>query len=92
MTGGVWNECVNLFSDLNENMEIIIIPTKENDVTFAQLASKVYTDWFENKRDDIGDMTVGDYLEYRLKNAGYKLGKDQKMYFDAQWDRTEILI
>lgn len=85
-----------LHSDMNPNMEIIVISNKTkgfcNCFNIALISSKAYDDWFENERDDIGDTAIGDYIEKRLEKNGYILGEDYKMYFDAQWDRTEILI
>lgn len=88
--------CYNLFSSLNSNMEVMIKPLcdkrdwKTEDI--IESAKEAYNDWFENERDDIGDFAIGDYIENRLEKDGYILGEDYKMYFDAQWDRTEILI
>lgn len=88
--------CYNLFSSLNPNMEIIIKPLcderdwKTEDI--IESAKEAYNDWFENERNDIGDSTIGDYIENHLEKEGFVLGEDYKMYFDAQWDRTEILV
>ena len=85
-----------LHSDMNPNMEIIIIADKSkgfyNCFNIAVISSTAYNDWFENERDDIGDSAIGNYIENRLEKEGFILGEDYKMYFDAQWDRTEILI
>ena len=89
-------EATLLHSDMNPNMEIIIIANKSkgfhNYFNIAVISSTAYNDWFENERDDIGDSAIGDYIENRLKEKDYFLGEDYKMYFDAQWDRTEILV
>lgn len=88
--------CYNLFSSLNPNMEIMIKPLcdkrdwKTEDI--IESAKKAYDDWFENEREDISDSAIGDYIENCLEKEGFILGEDYKMYFDAQWDRTEILI
>ena len=89
-------EATLLHSDMNPNMEIIIIANKSkgfhNCFNIAVISSTAYNDWFENECDDIGDSAIGDYIENRLKEKDYFLGEDYKMYFDAQWDRTEILV
>lgn len=88
--------CYNLFSTLNPNMEVMIKPLydvwdwKTEDI--VKLAKESYNDWFENEKEDVGDSAIGDYIENRLEENGYILGEDYKMYFDAQWDRTEILV
>lgn len=88
--------CYNLFSSLNPNMEVMIKPLcdkrdwKTEDI--IELAEEAYNDWFENEKEDISDTTIGDYIENRLEKEGFILGEDYKMYFDAQWDRTEILV
>ena len=88
--------CYSLFSTLNPNMEIMIKPLcdiwdwRTEDI--IESAKEAYTDWFENERKDIGDFTIGDYIENRLEKEGFILGEDYKMYFDSQWDRTEILV
>ena len=77
-------------------MEIMIKPLcdkrdwKTEDIIDA--AKRAYNDWFENERDDIGDSAIGDYIENRLEENDFILGEDYKMYFDAQWDRMEILV
>ena len=85
-----------LQSSLNPNMEIVIIPLPCLNVlekfSVSEIASSAYHDWFENERDDVGDSAIGDYIEDRLEEKGYILGEHYKMYFDAQWDRTEILV
>ena len=85
-----------LHSDMNPNMEIIVISNKTKGFhscfNIALISSTAYDDWFENERDDIGDTAIGDYIEKRLEENGFILGEDYKMYFDAQWDRTEILV
>ena len=84
-----------LQSLLNPEMEIVIIPLSSKGYTIYKInleSSKAYTDWFENERDDIGDSAIGDYIENRLEKDGFILGEDYKMYFSAQWDRTEILL
>lgn len=88
--------CYSLFSTLNPNMEIMIKPLCDvwdwriKDI--IESAKEAYNDWFENERKDIGDSAIGDYIENRLEKEGFVLGEDYKMYFDAQWDRTEILV
>ena len=88
--------CYSLFSTLNPNMGIMIKPLcdiwdwRTEDI--IESAKEAYDDWFENERDDIGDTAIGDYIEKRLEENGFILGEDYKMYFDAQWDRTEILV
>lgn len=85
-----------LQSNMNPNMEIVIIPLPCLNVlekfSVSEIASSAYEDWFENERDDVGDSAIGDYIESRLEEKGYILGEHYKMYFDAQWDRTEILV
>ena len=85
-----------LQSSMNPNMEIVIIPLPCLNVlekfSVSEIASSAYEDWFENERDDIGDSAIGDYIENRLEKNGYILGEDYKMFFDAQWDRNEILV
>jgi hypothetical protein len=77
-------------------MEIMIKPLcderdwKREDI--IELAKESYNDWFENEKEDIGDNTIGDYIKNCLEKNGFILGKDYKMYFDAEWDRTEILL
>ena len=88
--------CYSLFSTLNPNMEIMIKPLcdirdwRMEDI--IELAKEAYNDWFENERDDIGDSAIGDYIENRLEKEGLVLGEDYKMYLNAQWDRTEIIL
>ena len=88
--------CYNLFSSLNPNMEIMIKPLcdkrdwKTEDI--IELAKEAYHDWFENEREDINDSAIGNYIENRLEENDFILGEDYKMYFDAQWDRMEILV
>ena len=85
-----------LQSDMNPNMEVVIIPLPCLNVlekfSVSEIASSAYEDWFENERDDIGDSAIGDYIESRLEEKGYILGEHYKMYFNAQWDRTEVLV
>lgn len=85
-----------LQSDMNPNMEVVIIPLPYLNIlekfSVSEIASSAYEDWFENERDDVGDSAIGDYIESRLEEKGYILGEHYKMYFDAQWDRTEILV
>ena len=89
-------EAAFLVSEMNPNMGIIIIPKEpvgfHNWFSISSTANNAYYDWFENERADIGDSTIGDYIENRLEKNGYILGEDYKMYFDAQWDRNEILV
>ena len=89
-------EAALLVSEMNPNMEIIIIPKESvgfhNWFSISSTANNAYHDWFENERDDVGDSGIGDYIENRLEKNGYILGEDYKMYFDAQWDRNEILV
>lgn len=88
--------CYTFHSSLNPNMGIVIIPLcderdwKTEDIIIS--VERAYNDWFENEREDIGDSTIGDYIENRLEKEDLFLGEDYKMYFDAQWDRTEILV
>lgn len=85
-----------LQSDMNPNMEIVIIPLPCLNLlekfSVLEIASSAYEDWFENERDDVDDSAIGDYIENRLEEKGYILGEHYKMYFDAQWDRTEIIV
>lgn len=85
-----------LQSSMNPNMEVVIIPLPCLNVlekfSVSEIASSAYEDWFENERNDVGDSEIGDYIESRLEEKGYILGEHYKMYFDAQWDRTEILV
>ena len=85
-----------LVSEMNPNMEIIIIPKESvgfhNCFSILNIANTAYEDWFQNEREDIGDSAIGDYIESRLEEKGYILGEHYKMYFDAQWDRNEILV
>ena len=85
-----------LQSDMNPNMEVVIIPLPCLNLlekfSVLEIASSAYEDWFENERDDVGDSAIGDYIESRLEEKGYILGEHYKMYFDAQWDRTEVLV
>lgn len=82
-----------LVSEMNPNMEIIIIPKKSvefhNCFSILDIANAAYNDWFENEKEDIGDSAIGDYIENRLEKNGYILGEDYKMYFG---DRSEILL
>lgn len=88
--------CYSLYSPLNPNMGIMIRPLcderdwKTEDI--IESAKEAYNDWFENEKDDIGDSSIGDYIENRLEKEGFILREDYKMYFDAQWDRLEILL
>lgn len=90
------SDVIILQSSLNPNMEIVIIPLPCLNVlenfAVSEIASTAYNDWFENECDDIGDSAIGDYIESRLEENGYILGEDYKMYFDSQWDRTEVLL
>ena len=83
-------------SEKGTRQKIIVISNKTkgfcNCFNIALISSKAYDDWFENEREDIGDSAIGDYIENCLEKEGFILGEDYKMYFDAQWDRTEILI
>lgn len=88
--------CYTFHSSLNPNMGIVIIPLcderdwKTEDIIIS--VERAYNDWFGNEREDIGDSTIGDYIENRLEKEDLFLGEDYKMYFDAQWDRNEILV
>lgn len=78
--------CINLYSEMNDNMEFVIIP--HNNLIYKnvnKIASKAYEDWMEATCP--AEKPIGDYIIEQLKEkGGYKLGKDYKMYYDAQWD------
>lgn len=55
---------------------------------FTDRVVYLYRHWFEVGDDDkvAYYSPIGDYIVGCLHEAGYELGRDYKMFFDAEWD------
>lgn len=84
-------ECINLYSQMNDNMEVVIIPCNSLDFRkIKNIASDAYNYWWfgaDLEDEYVYDTAIGDYIIEQLeKKGGYVLGKHYKMYFDAEWN------
>lgn len=83
------DEVIYLQSELNENMCMIFVPLCVVSMKdFTDRVVYLYQHWFEVDDDDkfVYYSPIGDYIVSNLYQAGYKLGRDYKMFFDAEWD------
>ena len=83
------DEVIYLQSELNENMCMIFVPLYIISMKdFTDRVVYLYRYWFEAGDDDefVYYRTIGDYIVGCLREAGYELGRDYKMFFDAEWD------
>ena len=75
-------EAALLVSEMNPNMEIIIIPKESvgfhNWFSISSTANNAYHDWFENERDDIKGVLNQEKPSDDLISVSYTLDKDEK--------------
>lgn len=91
-----FDSIINLYSECNENMEIIIIPMyPEACSEIMDIAEKAYDYWMgddecvdeiDKEYDTKDSLPIGDFVVEKLKQYNYMIGRDYKMYFDAQWN------
>lgn len=87
-------KAINLYSETNPNMEIVIIPNSDrNFEDIKTIAENAYAHWFrlepeDEDYDEVFDTAIGDYIHEKLREGGYELGlvADYKMYYDSEWD------